>query len=592
MPRSILLLAALVLYFHTSVALRSQEYSHGDPTPDEQYMLELINRARANPTEEGIRLIDTEDPSVQAAYTYFNINKAATKQAFTTYPQRPPLAFHPALIQAARVHTADMVANNFQGHVGSNGSTLDQRYAAAGYVPQGQWGENVSAYSNSVWYGHCGLNVDWGTQNQIDLGHRSNIMNFKGAVYTEIGIGITKTTGGLQQGTVGPYVITQDFGIRTARYITGVVYNDKNSNGFYDVGEGLEGVRVQPSRGTYYAVTSTSGGYAIPFSGSGSVTIVASGGPLTSPITQQANFGSDNIKVDFVPASLKPGSITLLVPANAATVNRIDVAFDWNPTAFAEEYELQVASAQSFAANTIVFTSRKATTGGRADMPECGKTYYWRVRAHNSVGAGPWSTAFSFSTTGRAPNSPSLTGPTGAFSVDHDKTQTFTWAAVNGAASYHIRASTQANMSSPFFQDSAVTSTSVSVSASLLPSTGTFYWQVRSNNECGWSIWSSTAQATATLTSVDELRDPVFKVTAAPNPMSDDGAIRINTLHAGEMQLTIVDATGAVVINAVINAQEGVGNYHVPGLNVLGAGSYTVIVNNNNERASARFIKL
>lgn len=592
MSRSIILLAALVLASYTSIAQPSQVYSHGDPTPDEQYMLELINRARANPTEEGIRLMDTEDPSVQAAYSYFNINKAATKQAFTTYPQRPPLAFHPALIQAARVHTADMVANNFQGHVGSNGSTLDQRYAAVGYVPQGQWGENVSAYSNSVWYGHCGLNVDWGTQNQIDLGHRSNIMNFKGAVYTEIGIGITKTSGGLQQGTVGPYVITQDFGIRTVRYITGVVYNDKNGNGFYDVGEGLEGVRVEPSRGTYYAVTSTSGGYAIPFTGSGSVTIVASGGPLTAPITQQASFGSDNIKIDFVPASLKPGSITLLVPANAATVNRIDVSFDWNPTAFAEEYELQVASAQSFAANTIVFTSRKSTTGNRSDMPECGKTYYWRVRAHNSVGAGAWSSVFSFSTSGRAVNPPTLAGPKGAFSVDFDKMQAFTWAAVNGATSYHVRLATQANMSAPIFQDSAVTTTSINVSASLLPTTGPVYWQVRSYNECGWSNWSATAQASATLTGVDELLDPMFSVMAAPNPMSDDGAIRINTLHAGEMHVTIIDGAGAVVIDAVVNVHEGVDNYTLPGLSILGAGSYTVIVSNSSERASARFIKL
>ncbi len=592
MLRTLLLLSAFVLVSYTSVAQPNQVYSHGDPTPEEQYMLELINRARANPSEEGVRLMDTEDPAVQSAYTWFNINKAATKQAFTTYPQRPPLAFHPALNQAARNHTADMVANNFQGHNGSNGSTLDQRYGVVGYVPQGQWGENVSAYSNSVWYGHCGLNVDWGEQNQIDLGHRSNIMNFNGAVYTEIGIGITKTSGGLQSNTVGPYVITQDFGIRSIRYITGVVYNDKNSNGFYDVGEGLEGVRVEPSRGTYYAVTSASGGYAIPFSGSGSVTVVASGGPLTSPITQQANFGSDNIKVDFIPASLKPGSITLLVPANSATVDRVNVAFDWNSATFAEEYELQVATDQSFGASSIVHDSRKPTTGAQADMPECGNRYYWRVRAHNSVGAGAWSNVFQFNTSGTKPLTPIVVGPKGAFSVDFDKTHSFTWNAANGATVYHVRLSTLANMSAPFFDDSTLTTTTVDVSASVLPTTGTIYWQVRSNNACGWSNWSATAQATATLTSVEEHNNALFSVTAVPNPMVTDGSLSINSAHSGELSVTVIDATGNTMLSMLVHAREGEGSYAITGLGELHAGSYTVIVSDGRERVSTRFIKL
>jgi len=104
-------------------------------------MLELVNRARANPTEEGIRLMDTDDQSVQFAYQFFNINKAATKQAFTTYPERPPLVFHPALTTAARNHTADMIQNNFQGHTSSNGDQLNQRYQKVGYQSQGVFGE-------------------------------------------------------------------------------------------------------------------------------------------------------------------------------------------------------------------------------------------------------------------------------------------------------------------------------------------------------------------------------------------------------------------------------------------------------------------
>src|SRR3954463_16140946 len=45
-------------------------YSIGDPTNEEQYNLELINRARANPTAEGIRLAQNNDPNVVSAYSY------------------------------------------------------------------------------------------------------------------------------------------------------------------------------------------------------------------------------------------------------------------------------------------------------------------------------------------------------------------------------------------------------------------------------------------------------------------------------------------------------------------------------------------
>ncbi|MFM7157151.1 MAG: CAP domain-containing protein, partial [Bacteroidota bacterium] len=102
-------------------------YSHGDPTVEEQYTLELINRARANPNAEGIRLVDTQDPDVQGAISAFAINKTLVKTQFSSYPARPPLAFNSRLIDCARGHSKDMRDNDYQGHNGSNGSTMTDR---------------------------------------------------------------------------------------------------------------------------------------------------------------------------------------------------------------------------------------------------------------------------------------------------------------------------------------------------------------------------------------------------------------------------------------------------------------------------------
>ncbi len=496
----------LLLFQCLPLAVFAQEYSHGDPTDEEQLMLELINRARSDPKAEGIRLMDTDDGSVQQAYTYWQIDKQKTKTAFGTYPVRPPLAFHPALIASSRLHTADMVANNFQGHVGSNGSQLGQRLAAQGYTSQGQYGENVSAYSNSVWYAHCGLNVDWGPQNQIDLGHRSNIMNFDGAVYTECGIGITRTNGGLQQGTVGPVVVTQNFGMRSQRYITGVVYDDKNGNGFYDVGEGIGGVKIQPSRGSYWAVTSSSGGYAIPFTGNGDVAVTASGGALTSPITINTSFEGVNVKVDFIPAAQVPGSITLLSPANNATnVNRASVQLQWQSASFAESYDIQIATTSTMAPGSIVREFSNGSTSTTVTDLLCGTTYYWRVRGTNSIGSGSWSAPFSFTTAGTNPGQPGIVGPRGNATFDNNGVVLCTWSAPPSVQRYHIRFSLNTGFSTVFAEDSSLSEPQFSLPTSTLPDGITmFVWQVRAGNECGWGAWSNNAVVTPTITSVHD----------------------------------------------------------------------------------------
>ncbi|GAI93814.1 unnamed protein product, partial [marine sediment metagenome] len=243
-------------------ATPTQLYSHGDPSTNAQLMLEMINRARADPSAEGIRLATTTDPDVLNAYNYFDVDTSQVITDFAGYPARPPLAFNSDLIAAAIRHSTDMALNDFQEHTGSDGSSMTDRIEAAGYTGWNTIGENIYAYSFSVFYGHAGFNVDWGVS---ELGHRQNIMNYGDTVYNEVGIAIISETD--PSTDVGPLVITQDFGKRSDySFLVGVVYCDSDGDGFYGMGEGLAGVTVMPTSGTYYAITSTSGGYAIPLS--------------------------------------------------------------------------------------------------------------------------------------------------------------------------------------------------------------------------------------------------------------------------------------------------------------------------------------
>lgn len=368
-------------------------YSHGEPTNDEQYTLELINRARANPKEEGIRLIDTPDPDVQSAYSYFKINKSATKAAFAGYPVRPPLAFNAKLIAAARAHSADMRDKNYQGHNGTDGSTFMQRITKAGYTSSGYSGENVSAYSKTLWYGHCGFNVDWGEQNQIDLGHRSNIMNFDNYVYKEIGVGIYYRVPSGNQ--TGPYIITHDFGTRMDNFLVGVVYKDNNNNNFYDPGEGLANIKITTSKGDYYALTSSSGGYAIPITGlSGSITVTAEGNGLGQILTKNVMLdGGNNVKADFT--SALPGQVALNYPPDGEQVEMRDLTFTWYKTPQATAYSFDLATDAEFTKIVKSIASVKDTFVVQTGLKN-GLQYYWRVRAQTSTGWGDYSSINSF----------------------------------------------------------------------------------------------------------------------------------------------------------------------------------------------------
>jgi hypothetical protein len=222
---------------------------------------------------------------------------------FALIPPAPPLSMNATLLTAARAHSQNMLQNNYQGHSGPDGS-LTTRLAS--YISGANgWsiGENVYAYSTSVWYGHAGFEVDWGGSAvtggmQSPPGHRQNIHS---TTFREVGIGVVLGSNG-SSGGVGPQLVTQDFGATGGLppFVTGVVYRDLNNNGFYDPGEGVGGVTVTVSNTSSYAVTAASGGYSVPVPGSGNYTVTYSGGGVPTNQRNVSVSNAQNVKSDYV----------------------------------------------------------------------------------------------------------------------------------------------------------------------------------------------------------------------------------------------------------------------------------------------------
>ena len=256
------LLIVALLAIHSLQAGAQTLYPFGNPTADEQLYIELINRARANPAAEGARLAAITDPAVLEAYTYYKVNLAKMQTEFNLIGPLPPVAPNAKLTTAARGHSLWMLNTAIQSHDETNPSNnAGQRLTAAGYI-WSSYGENIFAYSKDPAHGHAGFEVDWGLGPdgmQTPRGHRDTIHS---SLFREIGVGVLLG----RNGTVGPEIVTQDFGTQTtAGYFgSGVAYYDLNTNDFYDRGEGIAGLTVNVAGTTDYCQTAIGGGWVVP----------------------------------------------------------------------------------------------------------------------------------------------------------------------------------------------------------------------------------------------------------------------------------------------------------------------------------------
>jgi hypothetical protein len=132
------------------------------PDGNEQQMVWLMNRARANPTQEGVWLRGLGsggDADITAACNnspYWVVDMAVLQSEFAAIPPKPPAAFDVRLYNAAKAHSDYLISIDGQSHDGQL-----QRVDAAGFE-WGSWAGIVYSYSEYTIYGHPGFNIDWG----------------------------------------------------------------------------------------------------------------------------------------------------------------------------------------------------------------------------------------------------------------------------------------------------------------------------------------------------------------------------------------------------------------------------------------------
>lgn len=292
-----------------------------DPTPQEQYILELTNRFRADPQGELARWVNNYGTPARSPYAnidralrFFNVNGSLLFQQFQALSPVAPLAWNQQLYNAAEFHSQQQINADQQSHQLPGEPGLGQRATNFGYANWTNLAENVYAFAEDANYGQAGFVIDWGDDQsasggeaaiggiQSPPGHRNNLLN---PTYREVGIRSLYSAPSNTRQT-GPWVITQDFGRRSTQtnsFLLGVVYRDNDRDNAYSEGEGLGNVSVSivgtlGTTGSFSTTTLTAGGYqlAVP---RGTYNVTFSGGQYGNGVTY-ANVvvGSQNVKLD------------------------------------------------------------------------------------------------------------------------------------------------------------------------------------------------------------------------------------------------------------------------------------------------------
>ena len=258
----------------------------------EQYLLELINRARLEPLAEAARYGISLNTGLQPGQL-----GAQARQV---------LAPNALLENAAVGHSQWMLAADVFSHTGSGGSSPFERMTAQGYRYSSA-GENIS------WRGTTGvinLEAAIGQQHQdlfLSPGHRTNILDEN---YREIGIAQERGTFAYGSTTYDSSMLTEVFGRSGNQvFLTGVAYTDANRDGFYSIGEGRAAVSFSAQGVT--GTTAAAGGYALALTASTGVRVQGVAGSLSFSFSIGMAVG--NVKLDVVDGNtlLSSGNIGL-----------------------------------------------------------------------------------------------------------------------------------------------------------------------------------------------------------------------------------------------------------------------------------------
>lgn len=218
---------------------------------------------------------------------------------------RQPLAINDDLFASAEFHATEMADNDYFAHQSAvtgdwpNLMARDQGYDLPSFFPDDNNFIESLAAGNA--FGDPAdvielLIVDAGVPS---LGHRNHLLGIDSfnAQANEIGVGHAFNLLSTYDHYWAAHITFSD---PDNTFLTGVVYEDINSDNAFSLNEGLAGVTVSINGTILQTQTNAAGGWSIQVPGPGTYTVTVSGGDFFGTATSTVDVGSLNREVDFI----------------------------------------------------------------------------------------------------------------------------------------------------------------------------------------------------------------------------------------------------------------------------------------------------
>ncbi|MBN1488227.1 MAG: hypothetical protein JW981_11345, partial [Anaerolineae bacterium] len=205
------------------------------------------------------------------------------------------------------------------------------------------------------------------------------------------------------------------------------------------------------------------------------------------------------------PSHTPPVTLTLKAPVNASHLCTHTPLLEWYPNPNATYYRVQIDTDAVFAETLISHTT--TLTAYTPTSLTTTTPYYWRARAGNDCGTGPWSHVYSF-TLHTLPATPELSHPQANSLITTTQLPVFEWHSINDVINYQLGVR-RPGTATPVI--SITTPLTTYTPGTAITPTG-YTWQVRATNRCGTGPWSG-----------------VWEFTLLPQPVSPTLLSPVNT---------------------------------------------------------------
>jgi hypothetical protein len=213
--------------------------------------------------------------------------------------------------------------------------------------------------------------------------------------------------------------------------------------------------------------------------------ILVAGGAFTSVGGKKQNHLAV-FKIPPYPVQSIPEQVVLASPPDRTIVTTLTPRLQWKFVPYAENYDVQIASDSLFENRIASYTKISTFTKRCQQLKSCSR-YFWRARANNYLGSGPWSTEWQFYTEPGVNDIPEIVYPTEG-ETNLPVSFNCMWRRAANAQSYDVEVAEDDSFTTILVDSSNCEDTSVVISG--IANDKHYVLRVRSNTIGGPSGWA------------------------------------------------------------------------------------------------------